>query len=109
MTRIRHTIMAAILAISGGALLSPHSASATSFCPLKETRDGFVALRNGPSPSAKLIGRMKAEDEVQIGQGRKGDWIEVIWWRGEDRLAKGFDKVAGRGWANRKLIGDECG
>ncbi len=106
---IRHIITAAILAISGGALVYPHSASATSFCPLKQTRDGFVALRSGPSPSAKLVGRMKAEDEVQLGQSRKGDWIEVIWWRGDDRLAKGFDKVAGRGWAHRKLIADECG
>lgn len=102
-------IMAAVIALCGGSLLVPESASATAFCPPKQTRDGFVALRSGPSPSAKLVGRMKAEDEVQLGERRKGNWIEVIWWRGDDRLAKGFDHVAGRGWTHRKLISNECG
>ncbi len=109
MSSVRFPLTTIALSIIGGLLLSPHSALATSFCPLKETRDGFVALRGGPGPSSKLIGRMKPTDEVQLGQARKGDWIEVIWWRGDDRLAKGFDQVAGRGWVNRKLVGDECG
>jgi hypothetical protein len=90
-------------------MFSPQPAAATAFCQLKETRDGFVALRSGPSPSAKLVARMKAEDEVLLGENRKGDWIRVTWWRGDDRLTKGHDHVAGRGWVHRRLVAEECG
>lgn len=102
------TISAALFVI-GASLLSPQPASATAFCQLKETKDGFVALRSGPGASTRVIGRMKAEDEVLLGEGRKGDWQRVTWWRGDDRLVKGQDKVAGRGWVHRKLIAEECG
>lgn len=84
-------------------------AAATAFCNLKPTADGFVALRAAPAPTAKLIGRMTSRDEVLLGQGEKGDWIEVTWWRGDDRHTKGYDRKAGHGWVNRKLIGEECG
>jgi hypothetical protein len=109
MSNAHFPLMTAVLAMVGGLLLPSYSASATSFCPLKPTQDGFVALRSGPSPSARLIGRMKADDEVQLGESRKGDWIQVTWWRGEDRLARGYDKVAGRGWVHRRLVAEECG
>jgi hypothetical protein len=109
MHQIRFNFIAATFTVLAIPLMMMGTASATSFCQPRQTRDGFVALRSAPEPSAKLVGRMKAEDEVQIGQGRRGEWIEVIWWRGDDRLAKGFDKVAGRGWTHRKLISDECG
>ena len=99
----------AALFFMGAWLLSPQSAMATAFCQLKETKDGFVALRSGPGSSNKLIGRMKADDEVLLGEGRKGDWQQVTWWRGDDRLVKGQDKIAGRGWVHRKLIAEECG
>ena len=106
---IRTRTLAAALTLCCAVLFSPQSAFATAFCQPKQTADGFVALRNGPSPSARMIGRMKPEDEVQLGQNRKGDWIEVIWWRGDDRLVKGFDQVAGRGWVHRRLIEQDCG
>lgn len=100
---------AAALALIASMVVSPGPAAATAFCQLKETQDGFVALRSGPGPSMRLVGRMKSTDEVLLGEGRKGDWIEVTWWRGDDRLTKGYGAVAGRGWVHRKLVAEECG
>jgi Bacterial SH3 domain len=104
----RQIVFSSLLALFGSAFAAPHLASATSFCHLKETSDGFVALRSQPSAAAKLIGRMKAQDEVLVGEGRRGNWVKVTWWSGEDRLLKGHEKSAGTGWVNRKLIEDEC-
>ncbi len=59
-------------------------ARASAFCEVLPTADGFVALREEPRANAKLIGRMKAGDEVMIGQGERGRWIEVTWFRGQD-------------------------
>jgi hypothetical protein len=101
--------IAATLVVVGTCLFPLQPASATAYCQLKPTKDGFVALRSGPGASSKLVGRMKAQDEVLLGDGRKGDWQEVTWWRGDDRLVKGQDKVAGRGWVHAKLIAEECG
>jgi hypothetical protein len=109
MNRPRLAAIAAALVLAGAWLSSPRPAAATAFCQLKATKDGFVALRAGPGASSKLIGRMKADDEVLLGEGRKGDWQQVTWWRGDDRLVKGQDKVAGRGWVHYKLIAEECG
>ncbi len=101
---------AAILAITAltGALIAPVPASASLYCPVIETSDGFVALRAGPSPATRLIARMRSGDEVRLGQGRQGKWVEVTWWRVDDRLGKRHKPPAGRGWAHRDLIGD-CG
>jgi len=109
MSNHRIPTIAAFLVIVGASLASPQPAFATAYCQLKATKDGFVALRSGPGASSKLVGRMKAEDEVLLGEGRKGDWQQVTWWRGDDRLVKGQDKVAGRGWVHYKLIAEECG
>ena len=73
--------------------------SATTFCTIKKTSDGFVALRAGPGVTTRLIARMKANDEVMVGLKEKGNWMEVTWWRGEDRHAsirRGFKRRAGR-------------
>lgn len=99
----------AALLFAGGLLASASTASATAFCSIKSTPDGFVALRAAPSPKAKLIGRMSSDDEVLLGQLRKGAWIEVTWWRGQDRLEKGFHAKSGHGWVNRNLIEEDCG
>lgn len=107
MKQIRSAVLAAAM-ILGAAVLAPAPASATSFCHPKATTDGFVALRAGPSPTARLIGRMRPQDEVLFGQERKGDWVEATWWRGDDRLNRGYTRFAGKGWVNAKLIEDEC-
>ena len=97
------------LALAPSLLGHATPASAAEFCYVKQTADGFVALRKKPSPSAKLVGRMLAGDEVMLGQGAKGNWLEVFWWRGDDRLTRGFSKKSGHGWVYRKLIDEECG
>ncbi len=51
---------------------------------------------------------MKPEDEVLIGLRQKGRWIEVTWWRGQDRHTKGYHQIAGKGWVNSKWVEEEC-
>jgi hypothetical protein len=97
------TLAAAILVVCG-ALPS----QATQFCLIAETRDGFAALRAAPSLDAKLLARMKTGEEVQIAQGVKGRWREVIYWRGDDRLAKGYGAHSAKGWVDERLL-DVCG
>ena len=78
----------ATLVVLGAILPIAAPAHATGFCNIKHTFDGFVALRDRPSPKGKLLGRMKPGDEVLIGLGEKGNWIEVTWWKGQDRFEK---------------------
>ncbi len=97
------------LTLAGSMLAVTAPAEATSFCNLRKTSDGFVALRAGPSADSRMVGRMRSTDEVMLGEGEQGQWIEVTWWRGNDRLTKGFEKSAGKGWVNRRLVSEECG
>ena len=88
--------------------LATAPAEATLFCQIKESRDGFVALRSGPSPTAKLLARMKVGDEVKTVGDPAGAWQEVQWWRGDERLSPPGRKPRASGWVNRRLI-DDCG
>jgi hypothetical protein len=90
-------------------LLDPAPAAATLFCSVLESPDGFVALRAGPSPRARLIVRMQPGDEVQALEGSRHGWQEVYHWHGLDRFnpAKRGDRR--HGWAWSRSIGDECG
>lgn len=98
-------LLAAALAL----LLGTVPGSATEFCHLRETADGFVALRAGPSKAAKLIARMKPEDEVMPGLETSGPWVSVTWWPGLSRLEEGgFDRGV-KGWVHGSLIDDMCG
>ncbi len=81
---------------------------ASEFCLIRKTADGFGALRAAPSLDAKRLARMKTGEEVQLLQGRKGHWREVIYWRGDDRLAKGYDAHSAKGWVDGRLLTD-CG
>ena len=103
---MRLRFSASMLAL--GLCLSAGPAFATQFCMIAKTRDGFVALRDNPSPSGKILARMGPDDEVQLADGRKGDWQRVIYWKGDDRLKRGYDKHTATGWVHRKLISD-CG
>jgi hypothetical protein len=90
-----------------GLLLHGGDASASLFCVLPATTDGFVALRAAPSVQGRLILRMKAGDEVQIIDGRRGGWSKVRHWPGDTRLAKGYDGFT-EGHAARRFLKD-CG
>ena len=104
---LKATVMVAVAAVGLSTIMATPG-MATAFCHPVETGDGFVALRKAPAAAAGLVGKMTAEDEVLIGQSQRGNWIEVTWWRGDDRLNKGFGKAAGKGWVSRKLIEAEC-
>jgi hypothetical protein len=92
--------LAAIAAFA--ALATP--AAATSFCEILPTPDGFVALRDSPSPRGKLLRRMKTGETVQIDSTAKprGGWMKVFY-TGPDR------SLMLAGWVNRRLVERECG
>ena len=81
---------------------------ASEFCLIRKTADGFAALRAAPSLDVKRLARMKTGEEVQLVQGRKRRWREVIYLRGDDRLAKGYDAHSAKGWLDGRLLAD-CG
>ncbi len=103
-------LIPAVLAILAGAgiVMSAAPASATGFCNLRPSPDGFVALRAAPSLSARLIARMRTGDEVLLGLRQKGRFVEVTWWRGQDRHEKGYHHIAGKGWADARWIEEDC-
>lgn len=79
-------------------------ASATAFCEVKRTSDGFVALRAGPGASAARIWRLKPGEMVQLDRTRPSPagWRAVIY-RSED------GKIERIGWVSARLIEQECG
>jgi Bacterial SH3 domain len=97
---MRKLIFGAVAAL----LLGGAQASATSYCDVLPTRDGFVALRDAPRSTAKLIRRLKSGDTVQIDSTARpqGGWVKVFY-TGPDR------SQMQPGWVNRRLIAKECG
>ncbi len=91
-----------------GFCLTAAPAGATTFCQIKQSSDGFVALRSGPSPTARLVARMRPGDEVLTVGDPAGSWQEVQWWRGDERLSPPGRKSRATGWVNRRLI-EDCG
>lgn len=86
------------------ALASP--ASATSYCEVVKTKDGFAALRATPGASGKLLAKMPSESMVLLrGQERSG-WAKVAWCR--EGQPEQDCKGQIEGWVNKKLI-DVCG
>lgn len=108
--RTRHGAAWVTLALAVG-LAGP--ASATAYCEIRPTRDGFVALRAGPGAGARLLERMRAGDEVLLGQARRGRWVEVTFWRGGRLVAGGPPEgkpPTARGWMHDGLVArDSCG
>lgn len=90
-----------------GLPLTAGDGRASLFCLVPPTADGFVALRAAPNGQSRLILKMKAGDEVQIIEGGRGGWERVRHWRGDARLAKGYDGFT-EGHVARRLL-KECG
>lgn len=86
-----------------------------SVCSVMPTPDGFVALRDSPSPSGRLIARMHPDEVVIVDvKGgrlvRSGGWLRISHYPGAAFPKAGdpeYRRVS-RGWAKDKLI-DECG
>ncbi len=99
------------------ALFAASAARAEIFnvCSVLPTPDGFVALRDSPSPSGRLLARMHPGEIVVIDVKdgrlvRSGGWARVSHFPGEvmpNRGEPNYDRVR-RGWAKDKLV-DECG
>jgi hypothetical protein len=109
----RISVLSFAVGLLGSALFG-RAALATEFCDIKQTPGGFVALRERPAATGKLIARMKAGDEVMINNivAEKNGWTRVYWWKGgrfQGQTVKGIEAADGQGWAKSKLIGDECG
>jgi hypothetical protein len=94
----------AFLVAVAAMLVGSAPACATSYCEVLPTHDGFVALRDAPRPTAKLIRRLKAGETVQIDSAAKSQdgWMKVFY-TGPDR------SLLQPGWVNRRLIAKECG
>lgn len=95
-------------AMAVGLLVVASEAGATSFCAIKPTSDGFVALRAEPNASSGLVARMRVGDEVQLLGETSGRFERVLWWKGDTRLSKGYEAISGTGWVHASLIVD-CG
>jgi hypothetical protein len=86
-----------------------------SVCSVMPTPDGFVALRDNPSPAGGLIARMHAGEiaVIDVKGGRfvqSGGWLKISHYPGEVFPNPGdpeYRKVK-RGWVKSKLV-DECG
>jgi hypothetical protein len=108
---MRAFIKSGVFAAVVFAAIGASSANATVFCDINPTKDGFVALRAGPSPSARLIAKMRVGDEVQAhGSDSIGKWTHVTWWKGGRFKSGGptYDPSTGGGWVHESLISD-CG
>lgn len=101
-------------AVFAGGVILAAPASASLFCEVNKTPDGFVALRTKPDRAAKLVARAKAGDEFLIDGGveRKNNWQYVTWWKGgrfkKQHPGGGYDRPDAKGWVHSSLLG-ECG
>jgi hypothetical protein len=84
-----------------------------TFCAVtKETRDGFVALRQGPKASFRQLAKLISSDFLYVGTERcrddsrgilrcsaNSEWVFV-----EEVVSSNGMKRATQGWASKKLI-----
>ena len=97
-------------------MLSASRASATDFCIVQESADGFVALRSRPSADGALLVRAKPGEAVVIQKSAAGDqivsgpWLRVLHFPATVAPAKSDPtfRLGKPGWMLRRYI-DECG
>ena len=84
---------------------------ATTYCNIKQTKDGFVALRSGPNASSRLVAKMRVGDEIQAHSESRGKWIKATWWKGGRFKGGGPtpDSSNAAGWVHGSLIEEDCG
>lgn len=95
----------------------PDAARAEVFnvCEIRETSDGFVALRQAPTTSSAIVARMLPGHVLVIekkGNGLvlSGKWFKASYYPGEampNPGDPGFDKIR-KGWVHTSVVGD-CG
>lgn len=102
-----------MLALTALLAFAPVEVQARYTCGVKKTADGFVALRDSPSPAGKLITRMKPGELVGLLHPpdhekliRKGNWIFVRYVPGSN-INKANDADHDKaipGWVNNDLL-----
>jgi hypothetical protein len=104
------------LAIASSLMLLNTPATATSVCAVQPSRDGYVALRDKPTTSGKLIARARAGQAVVIQQRTNGEqiisgrWARVLHYPG-DVIPASTDpafKKSRIGWMSIRYVND-CG
>ena len=88
--------------------LAPCACAAGLHCDIPRNEAGFVALQEKPSARAHTLAQMKAGDEIELLDGLRGKWVEVLHWHGQDRKTPARAGDTRRGWVEARLIG-ACG
>jgi hypothetical protein len=105
----------ALALLAGLSVATPAGATA-AVCSIRQTPDGFAALRQAPSRDSRLIRRMPAGHAVAMHHAapgrpaRQGGWVRVTHWADGELQAPGDAGFAtGRsGWVHQGLL-DDCG
>jgi hypothetical protein len=101
-SRLLRSAPAALL-LASTVVLHAGPADATTYCYVRQTSDGFVALRAGPDPGSRLLARMRPGEEVLLDAGRNGTWQQVYLMRRTGRDDGYFGPSPG-GWVHSGLI-----
>ena len=94
---------------------TPVQAEVFNVCEIKETADGFAALRKAPSARSPIISRMKAGhvlviEKTDVGLVTQGKWLKASYFPGEampNPGEPGSENIR-HGWVHTGLVGD-CG
>jgi hypothetical protein len=73
-------------------------------CNLKSTRDGFVALRSGPSGSARRIHKLNPEYHYIAPTARSNSWVYVSVGSPESWDVPPGKQFSGEGYVKGSLI-----
>jgi hypothetical protein len=74
-------------------------------CDIPANPAGFVGLLEKPSTRAREVARMLPGDEIELLEGSRGKWVEVLHWHGHDRKNPARARDTRRGWVQARLIG----
>lgn len=81
----------------------PTTIQAPVYCFVKQTPDGFVALRAGPDPRQRMIIRMRPGEELLIEGPVEGEWRRVHLMRRTGR-DDGYFGPGRAGWMHSRYI-----
>jgi hypothetical protein len=97
-----------------GALLAagchlPGVAHTSLYCEIVATKDGFAAVRSGPSRSASIVRRYPPGELILLDETRRPP-AHAKDWQAVSIEAAGTGRIVARGWMHRSLIKrDSCG
>lgn len=112
-----YRILAAVLSTFALAFAAPGVARAEVFnvCEIRQTADGWVALRSTPSVSGQIVARMVPGHVLVLDRTgntlvMRGKWFRAAYYPGEampNPGDPGHDKIR-KGWVHTSVVGD-CG